>query len=153
MLFTMLEVLVLSQPLEDANIEHQNLHKKACESMMVSYAGTDKGGKEFFFLYQYIIFEITSSDFGRGIVKFQNLGQLLEVKDSKKFMSMLAKMSCLVTLTRMSNGSEVSQMIDVVNEFKISKKHLIIFVKKLNTTLLRKKAITFNVIIHHNGPG
>ena len=93
------------------------------------------------------------SDFSGGTIKFQSLGELLEVKESQKFKSMTARMSCLVTMTQLNNDLEASQLVDVVNEFKISKKHLIIFVKKLNTTLLRKKAITFNVIIHHNGPG
>ena len=93
------------------------------------------------------------SDFSGGTIKFHSLGELLEVKESQKLKSMTARMSCLVTMTQLNNDLEASQLIDVVNEFKISKKHLIIFVKKLNTTLLRKKAITFNVIIHHNGPG
>ena len=93
------------------------------------------------------------SDFGRGTIKFQNLGELLEVKGSQKFKFMTARMSCLVTMTQLNNDLEVSQLIDVLKELKISKKHLIIFVKNLNVTLLRKKAITFNVIIHHNGSG
>ena len=92
-------------------------------------------------------------DFGRGTVKFQNLGELLKIKVSEKFKSMTARMSCLMTMTRMNNDLEVSQLIDVVNELKVSKKYLIIFVETLNTTLLRKKAIPFNVIIHHNESG
>ena len=69
------------------------------------------------------------------------------------FKSMTARMLCLVTMTKLNKDLEVSQLIDVVNEFRISKKYLIIFIKNLNTTLLRQKAITFNVIIHHNGAG
>ena len=93
------------------------------------------------------------SDFGRGTIKFKNLGKLLEVKESKKFMSMTAKMSCLVTMTRMNNDLEVSLLIDVMNDLKISKKHLIISLETLNATLLKKKTITFDVIIHHKESG
>ena len=93
------------------------------------------------------------SDLGRGTIKFQNLGKLMEVKESKKFMSMTARMSCLVTMTQMNNDLEVSQLIDVMNELKIPKKYLIISMKTLNATLLEKKAITFDVIIHHMESG
>ena len=62
---------------------------------------------------------------------------------------MMTKMSCLITMARLSNDLEVSQLINIVNEFKIPKKSLIIFMENLNATILRKKVITFNVIIHH----
>ena len=93
------------------------------------------------------------SDFGRGTAKFQNFGKLLEVKESDKFKHMMQKMSCLLTVARMNDNLEVSQLIDVVNEFKISKKYLVIFAETTNITLLQKKTITFNVIIHHNESG
>ena len=92
-------------------------------------------------------------DFGRGTVKFQNFGELLKVKGSEKFKSMTARIECLKTLAGMNNDLEVSQQIDVVNDLKISKKHLIIVMETLNTTLLRKKAINFNVEIHHKESG
>ena len=84
---------------------------------------------------------------------FQNLGKLFNVKESKIFKSMTARMSCLMTMAQINNDLEVSQLIDIVNELKISKKYLIIFMATLNATLLRKKAITFNVIIHHTESG
>ena len=92
-------------------------------------------------------------DFGRGTAKFQNLGELLEVHGSDKFNSMMARIQCLKTMAQLNDAWEVSQLIDVVNELKISKKHLIIFMETLNVTLLRQKAINFNVIIHHTGSG
>ena len=63
---------------------------------------------------------------------------------------MTASMSCLITMARMYSDPEVSQLIDVINGLKISKKkYLIIFVERLNTSLLREKSINFNTIIHH----
>ena len=53
----------------------------------------------------------------------------------------------------MNNELEVSQLIDVVNGLKISKKYLTTYMETLNATMLSKKAINFNVIIHHNEPG
>ena len=88
-------------------------------------------------------------DFGRSTIKFQNLENLFNVRGSKMLKAMTARVSCLMTVARMNNDWEVSQLIDVVNELQISKKYLIIFKESLNTTLLRKKAIIFNVVIHH----
>ena len=92
-------------------------------------------------------------DFGRGTINFQNLGELLAINGSDKFKSLVARINCLKTMAQLNNDLEVSQLIDVMNDLKISKKHLIIFMETLNTTLFRKKAINFNVTIHHNESG
>ena len=84
---------------------------------------------------------------------FQNLGELLNVKEGEKLKSMTARMSCLMTMTQMNNELDVSKLIDVTNELKISNKYLIIFMETLNATLLRKKVINFNVRIHHKESG
>ena len=62
-------------------------------------------------------------------------------------------MSCLMVIARKHNESEVSQLMDIVNEFRIEKKYLLIFLETFNTTFLRKKTINFNVIISHREPG
>ena len=94
-----------------------------------------------------------ASGFGRGSVNIQNLGKLLEVKNSDKFKNMIARMPCLIAIAQMNSELEVSQLIDVVNGLKIANKDLIIHMETLNATLLRKKAINFNVKIHHMEPG
>ena len=43
LLFSLLKVLFLVQALEYNNVEHQDLHKEACDLMLVSHAGTAKG--------------------------------------------------------------------------------------------------------------
>ena len=66
---------------------------------------------------------------------------------------MTARMSCLMTIVRKHNDSEVYQLIDIVNDFWIEKKYLVVFVAKFNTTFLRKKTVNFNVIINQEEPG
>ena len=66
---------------------------------------------------------------------------------------MAARIKCLKTKAQLNNDLEVSQLIDVVNDLKISKKHLIVFMETLNATLLRKKPITYNIVIHHYESG
>ena len=40
LILSFLEVLVPVQTLEEDNVEHQNLHKEPCDSMLVSHDGT-----------------------------------------------------------------------------------------------------------------
>ena len=66
---------------------------------------------------------------------------------------LVARMSCLVTMAVMTNDEDVSQLIDTINEMTVLKKYLIIFMDTLNTTLLQKRAINFNVLIYHENAG
>ena len=43
LLLSMFEMLVLVQTLEDDRVEIKNFFKEACDSMMVSHAGTTEG--------------------------------------------------------------------------------------------------------------
>ena len=42
---------------------------------------------------------------------------------------------------------EASQMIDIVKQFRVPQKHLIITIPELNINYLQNKTINFNVII------
>ena len=62
-------------------------------------------------------------------------------------------MSCLVTMAVMTNDEDVSQLINTINEMTVLKKYLIIFMDTLNTTLLQKSAINFNLLMYHKNAG
>ena len=83
----------------------------------------------------------------------QSFQNLYEVKNDGKFRSLIARMSCLVTVAVMQNYAEISQLIDIVNEIRVSKKYLIIFTDTLDATLMQKRTINFNVIINHRHKG
>ena len=82
---------------------------------------------------------IPPSDFERGTIRFDHIGKLLKVKESAEFRSMTARMSCLMTIVGKHNDSEVSQLIDIVNDLWIEKKYLVVLVETFNSTFLRKK--------------
>ena len=65
----------------------------------------------------------------------------------------VARMSCLVTMAVMTNDEDVSQLINTINEMTVLKKYLIVFMDTLNTTLLQKRAINFNVLMYHKNAG
>ena len=83
----------------------------------------------------------------------QSFQNLYEVTKYGKFRSLMARMSCLVTIAVMRNDAEMSQLIDIVNEIRVYKKYLIIFADTWNTTLMQKRTINFNVNINHRGRG
>ena len=98
-------------------------------------------------------FKSPPSDFERGTIRFNDIGKLLKVKESAEFRSMTARMSCLITIVQKHKYSEVSQLIDIVNDLWIERKYLRVYVETFNTTFLRKKTINFNVIINQEEPG
>ena len=58
-----------------------------------------------------------------------------------------------MTKADISNGSEVSQLIDLVTNFKVTEKRLIIATPELNIASIQNKTINFNVAIHHTTKG
>ena len=66
---------------------------------------------------------------------------------------MTARMSCLMTIVQKHNDTEVSHLIEIVNELKIERRHLLIFTEAGNATFFRKRKINFNVIVSHREPG
>ena len=94
-----------------------------------------------------------SSGFGRGTIRFDHIEMLQEVKESVEFKSMTARISCLITIVRKHNDSEVSRLMEIVNQLKIERKHLQIFTETGNTTLFRKRMMNFNVIVSHRDTG
>ena len=55
--------------------------------------------------------------------------------------------SCLTTRVQAKNDMEASQMIDIVKQFRVPQKHLIITIPELNINYLQNKTINFNVMI------
>ena len=94
-------------------------------------------------------------DFGRGAIKFQRFQNLLQAKDGEEFRSLTTIMSCLMVVAEMSNELEVAKLMDIMHDYKIAKKHLIIFMDAFNTTssMWSERRINFNVMMHHRGKG
>ena len=58
-----------------------------------------------------------------------------------------------MTIAQLKSDMEASQLIDFMNQFKIASKSLTISYPQLDKKHLQKKAINFNVMLHHLGPG
>ena len=70
-----------------------------------------------------------------------------------KFLDLTKSMSCLISVVYLNNELEMLKMIDMMNELKIAKKYLVIFLDTFTVTNLNSRIINFNVMINSNKPG
>ena len=80
---------------------------------------------------------------------FDSIQNLKNVAYGDKFRSVIRRMSCLMIITQMTNEMQISEMIDVMNELHVPKKYLVILIDTLNTTMVTKRTINFDVMIYH----
>ena len=92
-------------------------------------------------------------DFGRGAIKFRGLKGLLRLQDGDILRSLTTKMSCLITITQMSNEMELLTLIDFMQRLQITQKYLFATMDTFNSTLLGETTINFNVMINHREEG
>ena len=89
-----------------------------------------------------------SSEDAGGTLRFSSVSHLLTVENDTRLMKIVTSVSCLMIIADMSTDTELSQLIDVVTKFKVSRKHLIITIPELNVVSLLNKTINFNVVIY-----
>ena len=80
---------------------------------------------------------------------FDSFQNMKNVAYGEIFGSVSRSMSCLMTITQMSNEMQISEMIDVMNELHVPQKYLVILINTLNTTMVTKRTINFDVMIYH----
>ena len=86
-------------------------------------------------------------------MKFDSFQNMKNVASGEIFRSLIRRMSCLMTITQMRNEMEISEMIDVMNELQVPKKYLVILVDTFNTSMVTKRTINFNMMIHQRREG
>ena len=95
---------------------------------------------------------------GRSTLEFENVNQLLEVKNGERFKSIMSSISCLMTVAVTDSTQEVSLLIDFVRDlrsegYRVAKTQLLVMIPLLDHVLLENKTINFNVMIMENGTG
>ena len=92
----------------------------------------------------------------RGRVSFDDVTQLLEVRDSGRLKSIMSSISCLVTIAVTGSSEDVSHLIDFVHGlrldgYRVAKTELFVLIPLLNHDLIQNKTINFNVVIKEHG--
>ena len=88
-----------------------------------------------------------------SILRFRNVTKLLEYQIDGRLIYILKSISCLTTRIQAQNNIEASQVIEIVKQFRVAQKHLIITIPKLDIHGLQNKTINFNVMIKHQTTG
>ena len=92
---------------------------------------------------------------GTAMVKFSSVDSLQEAKDDKAFATIVGSVNCIKLFARVKESNEIAVLMDFMNRLrKVASKHLVIqFQKLLNTTLLEKISINYEVNIHERKTG
>ena len=86
-------------------------------------------------------------------MNFQNVTDLSKVRQSLLFESLLSSSSCLITKIETSVLGEIFDMIDMVNDFRVSRKHLLVLTPTFNETMLKNITINYDVTIEYINEG
>ena len=62
-------------------------------------------------------------------------------------------MSCLLTISKLSNEFEVQTMMDTIQGLSIAQKFLIVVTESFNASMIDERPINFNVMINHKDAG
>ena len=84
---------------------------------------------------------------------FDSFQNMMNVAYGHTFRSVIQKMSCMMTITQVTNEMQIPEMIDVIYELHVPQIYLVILIDTLNTTMVTKRTINFNVMIYHRGEG
>ena len=95
---------------------------------------------------------------GRSSLSFEDVNQLLGVKDSGRFKSIMSSISCLMTIAVADSTEDASRLIDFVRGlrsegYRVAKTQLLVLVPILEYGLLQNKSINFNAMIMESGEG
>ena len=86
-------------------------------------------------------------------MNFQNVTDLSKVRQSLLFESLLSSSSCLITKIETSVLGEIFDMIDMVNDFRVSRKHLLVLTPTLKEIMLKNITINYDVTIKYINEG
>ena len=93
-------------------------------------------------------------DFGSGVVRFSNSEKFLGIQDDGRLLSIVSSSSCLATVAEIDSSEEVSQLIDLISGLNVKEKGLLVQMSSgLESNVLKKKRINFNVVINHSRSG
>ena len=98
---------------------------------------------------------------------FSDVNQLLRIKREVNFIRMLQNIACLKIVAHVTESHEIALLMEFLNGEnmmsenhqqrngmrKISRKELLVHITHLNTTVLNRIMIHYNVVIHHGNRG
>ena len=95
------------------------------------------------FCFKYI------SEVGTSTLRSQNAKEVLKLRGNPLFQSLLASISCLVTIAETYDDEELLKVIEMMNDISVSKKYTLLIVSTFDSTKFLNLTINFQVMVHH----
>ena len=88
------------------------------------------------------------------MLSFSTIEQFLSMKRDGRLLSIISSTSCLAIVSNVDSTEEASQLIYFTSGLNVKDKHLLIHLSpQLESDVLQKKRINFNVAISHSSTG
>ena len=88
------------------------------------------------------------------MLSFSTIGQFLSMESDGRLLSIILSTSCLAMVSNVNTSEEASQLIDFTTGLNVKDKHLLIHMSsRLESDVLQKKRINFNIAISHASTG
>ena len=82
------------------------------------------------------------------VMWYSSVGQLLGIEDDKTLATVLTSSSCLSVIAQSTKVEDISNLVDLVSNIRVKNKYIMVQTPPLNTTLLQRKKINFNVMVN-----
>ena len=92
-------------------------------------------------------------EIGTSTLRFENMEELLKVRYDLLFSSALASSSCLITIIETNGDDRVLDVIGIVNEIRVERKHVLLIVPTFNEDNFKNITTNYEVTIDHQDKG
>ena len=91
-------------------------------------------------------------DLGNTLLRFSDVKELFS-KFNQIMSAVLGHTECLVTIAEVDTTEDMSQLVDFVTGIRVPTKHLLLIATELDSNLLMKSKINFNIQIFGTSAG
>ena len=90
-----------------------------------------------------------NEDVGASTFRFKNSKELLRLRNSPQFLSLLFSISCLITVSEPDTTNEVLELIHMVNKLPVLEKHMLLIGSTFDETAFENLTINFQVTFNY----
>ena len=139
----------------DGNKDHHFFtEEQACVSILATNSETYHGKcSNLLNRLSMVSFCTPLADIGTSSLRFRSGEDFLKIRHNLLFAYALASSSCLIGIVETFSEDEVLDLIDMVNDFRVDRKCLLLKVPTFNENMFRNITINYDVTIEHRDEG
>ena len=157
-LFISLLLFELGQGLKREGPKLRNIlpteYKEPCVSILATDLAPYKGKLCMYYamLKTFSCFQ-RLSEIGTSTLRCQNAKELLKLEGNPLFQSLLASISCLVTIAETDDDRELLKLLEFMGDLSVAKKYMFLIVSTFDSTKFLNVTINFQAIVHQKETG